>query len=254
MSWIAPHLLIKPGDVAKYVLLPGDPARAKRIAEFLDEATLKSVNREFVVYTGGYKGVEVSVTSTGIGGPSTAIAVEELARCGVKYFIRVGTCGALRKGIAVGDIIVPYGAVRLDGVTKRYVSPEYPAVTHPVIFNALTKVARELNINVITGIVVSDDMFYVGLSELKYWSSLNAVAIEMEASTIMVLASLKGLYGGAILVVDGNIIEGTGKADVGASGKSEVPQVVKEAIDKEIKVALEAVKYIAEKGCEEAEC
>ncbi len=246
MSWVAPHLLIRPGDVGEYVLLPGDPGRARRIAEFLDEAELKSENREFIVYTGTYKGVRVSVTSTGIGGPSAAIAVEELARCGAKYFIRVGTCGALKKGIAVGEIVVPYGAVRLDGVTKRYVRSEYPAVAHPAIFNALVKAADKLGVKVVTGIVVSDDMFYVSIEELKYWFSLNAVAVEMEASTVMVLTALKGLYGGAILAVDGNIIKGTGKADVGASGKLEVSQVVKEAIDKEIRIALDAIKHLAE--------
>lgn len=245
-EWVAPHLLIKSGDVGKYALLPGDPGRAERIANYLEDAVLKARNREFVVYTGKYSGYVVTVASTGIGGPSAAIAIEELMRCGVKYFIRVGTCGALQGGIEVGSIVIPYGAIRLDGVTRRYVPLEYPAVTHPRVYNALVKAANELGINYLTGIIVSDDAFYISREEVLKLSSLGAVAIEMEASTVMVLTSLKGLYGGAILVVDGNLVEGTGKAEVGASGKAEVPEVVREAIDEEIRVALEAIKYLGE--------
>ena len=245
--WVAPHLLISRGDVGKYALLPGDPARARRIAEFLDGAELKSENREFVVYTGEYGGVTVTAASTGIGGPSAAIAVEELARCGVEYFIRVGTCGAIKRGVKVGDLVLPYAAVRLDGVTRRYVLPEYPAVAHPEVFNALLNASRALGIKPLVGIVASDDMFYVGIDELEYWSSMGVVAVEMEASTVMTIASIKGLRGGAILVVDGNIVEGTGKSSVGAHKGSEVGEVVKEAIDVEIRVALEAVK-ILERG------
>ncbi len=244
MGWVAPHLLIKPGDVGKYALLPGDPSRADRIAEFLRDAVLKARNREFVVYTGWYGNELVTVASTGIGGPSAAIAIEELAKCGVRYFIRVGTCGALRRGVKVGELVIPYAAVRLDGVTRRYVPPEYPAVAHPKVFNALTKAANELGIKYLTGIIVSDDAFYVSRDEVLKWSSLGTVAIEMEASTVMTLTSLKGLYGGAVLVVDGNLIEGTGKAEVGASGSSELPKVVREAIDLEIRVALESIKYL----------
>ncbi|RLG82939.1 MAG: hypothetical protein DRO39_08980, partial [Thermoprotei archaeon] len=188
LRWVAPHLLISEGDVGGYVLLPGDPGRAERIAGFLENPRLVSRNREFVVITGGYRGIRVSAVSTGIGSPSTAIALEELARCGAKVFIRVGTCGALRRGIPIGALVVPYAAVRLDGVTKRYVAPEYPAVAHPAVFSALLRAAEEEGLSPVTGIVVSDDRFYVDREELLAWARLNAVAVEMEASTVMVLA------------------------------------------------------------------
>ncbi len=247
MKWVAPHLLVGEGDVGEYVLLPGDPGRARRIASFLDDSVLKAENREYVVYTGFYRGIKVSVVSTGIGGPSAAIALEELARCGSRFFVRVGTCGALRKGVRVGSIIVPYAAVRLDGVTKRYAPPEYPAVAHPLVFNALVDAARSMGVKPVTGIIVSDDKFYISKNEIEEMTRLNTVAVEMEASTIMLLSSLKNLYGGAILVVDGNLVEGTGKAEKGAQEGSEVPRIVREAVDLEIRIALEAIRRISEK-------
>jgi len=123
-----PHIKCKEGDVAKYVLLPGDPGRIEKIIKYWDEAKKIAFNREFLTYTGKYKGIEVSATSTGIGGPSTAIAVEELVNIGAKVLIRVGTCGSLREVIKIGDIIIPIAAMKQDGTSKDYLPVEFPAV------------------------------------------------------------------------------------------------------------------------------
>ncbi len=240
-TWKTPHLLIKKGQVGKYALLPGDPGRAHLIAKFLDKSSLVTQNREFVVYNGVYKGVNITIASTGIGGPSAAIAVEELARAGTRVFIRVGTCGALRKGIEVGDLIIPYAAVRNDGVTKRYVSENYPAVASPRVYYALVNAAKRHDIKYYEGIILSDDMYYCRLDEMIEWSKKNIIAVEMEASTIFTLTSLKGLEGGAILAVDGNIIEGTGKPFIGESEDVEKKDKLRRGIETEIKIALDAV-------------
>ena len=122
------HLKCKSGDIAPYVLLPGDPGRVEVVASFWDQAEKIAQNREYVTYTGTYKGAPISCTSTGIGCPSTAIALEELARIGAKTFIRIGTCGTYQDHIAVGDIAIFDSAMRLDGASHRYAPPEYPAV------------------------------------------------------------------------------------------------------------------------------
>ncbi|MEM1775281.1 MAG: nucleoside phosphorylase, partial [Desulfurococcaceae archaeon] len=156
------HLMVKPGDVSKYVLLPGDPERVPIIAKYWDEYWHVATHREFVTYSGYYKGVFISATSTGIGAPSTAIAVEELARVGAEVFIRVGTTGALKKEIKVGDLIISTGAVRLEGTSKHYVIPEYPAVASYDVVLALIEAAETLGVRYHVGLTASSDSFYVG--------------------------------------------------------------------------------------------
>jgi len=244
-EWIAPHLLIKKGDVGDYALLPGDPRRVDVIAEFLEDPKLLSHNREYKVVKGSYKGIIVTACSTGIGGPSTAIAVEELAKAGVKYFIRVGTTGALVRGIKRGDIMIPYAAIRQEGTTRRYVPLEYPAVAHPIVYNALIHAARKLGYNYITGLVLTDDKFYSDLDEILPWAEYGAVALDMESSIIFTLASLKSLYAGSILVVDGNRAERTSKAYIGAKGRREHDEEILRAIRDEIRIALEAIEILS---------
>ena len=122
------HIKCKPGDIGRYVILTGDPKRVKKIAAYLENANLVADNREYVVYTGEISGQKVSVCSTGIGGPSAAIAVEELKACGAEYMIRVGTCGGISEKVIGGDIIIPTAAIRQEGTTLQYVPSEYPAV------------------------------------------------------------------------------------------------------------------------------
>ena len=122
------HIQVAPGEVGKYVILPGDPKRCKKIAEHLDDAKLVADSREFVTYTGTLNGVKVSVTSTGIGGPSAAIALEELVKAGADTFIRVGTSGGIDLSVKSGDLVIATGAVRMEGTSKEYAPIEYPAV------------------------------------------------------------------------------------------------------------------------------
>ena len=168
------HLMLKPGDIAPYVLLPGDPERVPKIAEFWDESKEVARHREYVTYTGRYKGTEISATSTGIGGPSAAIAVEELAQVGAKTLIRVGSTGSIQKDITVGDLIIATGAVRLDGTSKQYVRAEYPALANYEVVLALIEAAESLGVKYHLGIIASTDSFYTGQgtpSFSGYWQS-----------------------------------------------------------------------------------
>lgn len=149
------HIKTGKNEIGKYVILPGDPKRSAKIAAYLDDAKLVADNREFVTYTGYLEGEKVSVTSTGIGGPSAAIALEELVHCGADTFIRVGTCGAMQLDIMGGDIVVATGAVRMEGTSKEYAPIEYPAVASYPVIQALTKACETTGVRYHTGIVQS---------------------------------------------------------------------------------------------------
>ena len=138
------HLQIRKGDVGRYVILPGDPKRCKKIAAYFENPVLVADSREFVTYTGTLDGVKVSVTSTGIGGPSASIAMEELIQCGADTFIRVGTCGGMALDVEGGDIVVATGAIRAEGTSKEYAPIEFPAVADLTVTNALVQAAKNL--------------------------------------------------------------------------------------------------------------
>ncbi len=234
------------GDVARYVLLSGDPKRVERIATFFDEARKVADYRGFITYTGKIKGIEISACSTGIGCPSAAIVVEELARIGAQTFIRVGTTGALQPEIEVGDLIIPTAAVRADGASRAYVPPEYPAVADLDVLFSLVQAAKKLGVKAHVGKVVSTDAFYAG--QVEAWGRANVLSVEMECSIIFTLASLKGLRAGAILAVDGNLAKGIKKGEFEPGERTgELDERVQRAIDKEIEVAIEAVKILEER-------
>lgn len=138
------HIQVAPGEVGRYVILPGDPKRCEKIARHFDNPVFVSDNREFTTYTGTLDGVKVSVTSTGIGGPSAAIAMEELKRCGADTFIRVGTCGGMALDVKGGDIVVATGAIRAEGTSREYAPIEFPAVADFDVVTALTQAAKNL--------------------------------------------------------------------------------------------------------------
>lgn len=254
------HLKIKKGDVAPYVLLPGDPGRVKKVASFWDEAKLVADNREYVTYTGTYKGVPISCTSTGIGCPSASIAMEELARCGATTFIRIGTCGTFQDNIENGDMAVFDSAVRLDGASHLYAPAEFPAVASHDVVEACIKAVEDLKIPYHVGTTRSADTFYArhakpGSSFNNYWQSnwanhfkdlqrLNVVAAEMEASLIFVLARVWGLRAGGISVVLDNVLEVAGE-----SGQFDPQKDVDHSEDHIDKLAIsgcEAVKFLYE--------
>lgn len=222
------HLQVDSGDVAPYVLLPGDPGRVATIASLWDEARHVATNREYVTYTGVYKGAPISCTSTGIGAPSTAIAIEELARCGATTFFRVGTCGTFLDHVANGDMAIFDSAVRLDGASHGYAPPEYPAVADYSVIAASVAAAEKLGMRYHVGTTRSSDTFYArhprpGSSFGDFWQSwwkdhfedlrrLNVLGAEMEASLIFVLARVWGLRAGGAAVVLDNVLSVSGES------------------------------------------
>ena len=244
-----PHIMCGVGDVAEYVLLPGDPGRVERIASFLDEAEKVANYRGFVTYTGEAGGVRISACSTGIGCPSAAIVVEELMRIGAGTFIRVGTTGALQPHLDSGDIVVATAAVRAEGTSRAYVPVEYPAVASFDVTSALLDAAEELGREVHPGVVVTSDAYYGGNEEaLRRFGEAGVLSIEMETSLIFTLAALRGKRAGAILVVDGNIARGTGKGEFEPGERSgELDERVQRSIEDEIRIAIRAVQLLEEK-------
>jgi uridine phosphorylase len=210
------HIRCRPGDVGRYVLLPGDPGRCDLVAEQFDDPVLVSTHREYRTFTGTLLGESVSVTSTGIGCPSAAIAVEELAQIGADTFIRVGTAGGMQAHLGIGDLVITTGAVRDEGTSRQYIPLAFPAVADMEVTWALREAARQLNYPHHVGIVHSKDSFY-GQHEpermpagerLRYrwraWIQGGALCSEMEAATIFVLASILRKRAGCVAVVAGN--------------------------------------------------
>ena len=201
------HIRCSEGDVAEYVLIPGDPARAERIARRLDNARLIAVNREYTVYTGAFEGVPVSVCSTGIGGPSTAIAMEELHKVGATTFLRVGSCGARRDGIQIGEPVIVNAAVRAGGTARAYLPDIYPAVADLAVVNAMIEAARMLRLPAHVGVSLSRDAFYRQDNQLnETLRSVQAVAVsEMECDTVFVVGAALNARTGAVVGTDSNI-------------------------------------------------
>lgn len=205
------HLKIQPGDVGKYVLLPGDPDRVLRIAKHLTNAREIVVHREYRTWTGEYKGINVSATSTGIGCPSTAIAVEELANVGAEYFIRVGSTGALQPGIHTGDIVINTASLRNEGTTRFYVPDGFPAIADHFLTHSLIEAAVDLRkkrgFNLHIGLNATDDAFYGETPELiQKLSAMKLLNVEMESAAIFTIAHKRGLQAGMVCGVSGNLV------------------------------------------------
>jgi len=210
------HIHTTSENVGKYVILTGDPGRCDEIAKHLDNAILVASNREFVTYTGFLNGEKVSVASTGIGGPSAAIAIEELVNCGAHTFIRVGTCGGMNKDVCGGDLIIATGAIRFEGTTKEYVPIEFPAVANFDVISALKNSADKLNEKYHLGIIQSKDSFYGQHSpqnmpvsyELKNkwnaWMKCGALGSEMECASLFIVGSIRKVRVGAVLLTLAN--------------------------------------------------
>ena len=210
------HIQVGKGEVGRYVILPGDPKRCAKIAAYFDEPKLIADSREYVTYTGKLDGVPVSVTSTGIGGPSASIAMEELYRCGADTFIRVGTCGGMQLDVKCGDTVIATGAIRMEGTSKEYAPIEFPAVANLDVTNALVQSAKELKQPCHVGVVQCKDAFYgqhepetkaVGYeltAKWEAWKRLGCLASEMESAALLVVASNLGVRGGSVFLVMAN--------------------------------------------------
>lgn len=240
------HIGLKEGDVGEFVILPGDPKRCEKIAQFFENSVKVADRREFVTYTGYLGGVKVSVTSTGIGGPSAAIAMEELVKVGAKTFIRVGTCGGMDINVKGGDVVVATGAIRAEGTSKEYAPIEFPAVANLDVINALVESAKKLGYNYHTGVVQCKDSFYGQhspqtmpvsaelLNKWEAWKRLGCLASEMESAALFVVGSyLKVKVGSIFLVVANQEREAKG-----------LENPVVHDTESAIKTAIEAIKIL----------
>ncbi|MEZ0344958.1 MAG: nucleoside phosphorylase [Infirmifilum sp.] len=208
------HVRLRSGDVGKYVILPGDPGRVPIIAGFLEDAEKVAENREYVTYTGYWRGIRVSVTSTGIGCPAATIAVEELANVGAETFIRLGTCGGIDPEVHAGDIVIAEAAVRGDGATREYLPVEYPAVGDHDVIEALVRSASRLGVKAKRGVVWTHDAYYRGtwIGEMpaharrvyEPWLEGGVLCVENEVSGIYVVSRIRRKRAGAILLCMGN--------------------------------------------------
>ncbi len=238
------HIQCRTGDVSRYVLLPGDPERVDLIAQEWDERKFIASHREYRTYSGTFGGVNLSACSTGIGGPSSSIAIEELAELGADTFIRIGTCGAIREGISCGELIICSGAVRQDGTSDDYIDRSYPALAHHEVVLALIQGCENLGIAYHVGISCTTASFYCGQArpgfrgytqsgfahKIQDMQNAGVMNFEMEAASILTLAGIYGLRAGAVFAVvadrNKNVLEYSG-------------------IDDTIRAANEAVKILA---------
>ena len=243
------HIGLRDGDVGEYVILPGDPKRCAKIAEYFDNPKLIADKREFVTYTGYLNGKKVSVTSTGIGGASASIALEELVKVGAKTFIRVGTCGGIDINVKGGDIVIATGAIRMEGTSKEYAPIEFPAVANFDVTNALVQASEQMGFTNHVGVVQCKDSFYGQhnpekmpvsyelLNKWDAWKRLGCLASEMESAALFVVSSyLKVKTGSVFLVVANQERE-----------KQNLENPIIHDTDKAIKTAVEAIKILMSK-------
>ena len=226
------------GEIAPYVLLPGDPGRAARIAhEWFDDGHLVMANREFHSYTGRYKGIDVSVISTGLGSPGAAMVIQDLAKLGVKAAIRVGTAGSATSSVQPGNLVIGTGAVRDEGVSHKFIPAIFPAVADFGVTHALIEAARLTDASIHTGIVHTSDAFSCPslAADRKLYGDAGILAFEMEAAAVLTLAHLHKVPAGCIFSIDGyvdNVASGNTVPDAGARNRG---------IENAITIALDAM-------------
>ncbi len=242
------HIQCKAGDVGRYCILPGDPGRCEVIASYFDDPVKVQSNREYTTYTGTLLGEKVSVCSTGIGGPSAVIAMEELAKIGADTFVRVGTCGGIKLDVKAGDVVVATGAVRMEGASREYAPIEFPAVADYRVLRSLVESAGELGYTWHAGPVQCKDSFYGQhdpgrmpvsyelLNKWEAWKRLGVLASEMESAALFTCAAALGVRCGTVLHVIWN-------QERDAAG---LPQDESHDVSAAVKVGIEAVKKLIE--------
>lgn len=206
------HVGITKGDIGRYVFLPGSPERSEKISRYFDDPKQVAYNREYRTFTGKLDGALVSVTSTGIGGPSTAIAVEELFQCGAHTMIRIGTCASVSPKVEIGDIVIPNGAVRMEGVGSHYLPVEFPAVPDFYLLKELEKAAQKLGYKYNVGVSITKASFYsqnapetkpVAYEIINKWNAYEAggaTSTEMESAPLFLIAGCLGIRAATVLV------------------------------------------------------
>ena len=242
------HIACVQGDIGRYCILPGDPGRVPAIAALFDDAKQIAYNREFNVWTGTLLGEKVTACSTGIGGPSASIAMEELHKCGADTFIRTGTCGGIDLNVQSGDVVVATGAIRYEHTSREYAPIEFPAVADFQVTNALVEATKKLGFPLHTGIVQCKDSFYgqhdPAASPVYYelqqkwesWKRLGVLASEMESAALFVVAAALGCRCGSCFHVVWN-------QEREAAG---LDQKMSEDTSSSVKVSVEALKLLIE--------
>ena len=243
------HINLRKGDVGRYVILPGDPKRCQKIASYFEDAKLMADNREFVTYTGYLDGEKVSVTSTGIGGPSASIAMEELVNCGADTFLRVGTCGGMDMNVKGGDIVIATGAIRMEGTSKEYAPIEFPAVANLDVVNAMVAAAKDLGHTYHVGVVECKDSFYGQhspetkpvsyelLNKWEAWLRMGCIASEMESAALFIAGAYRRVRVGSLFLVVANQ----------ERAKKGLPNAQVHDTDLAIRVAIDAIRKMIDK-------
>ncbi len=238
------HIGVGPGDVGRYVILPGDPKRCAKIAKYFENAKQVGDNREFISFTGTLDGVPVSVTSTGIGGPSASIAVEELHMCGADTFIRVGTAGGMDLDVQSGDVVIANGAIRMEGTTKEYAPIEWPAVPDFRLTTELVQAAEGLGFRHHVGVVECKDAFYGQhkpeelpvsyelLPKWEAWNRLGCKASEMESAALFTVGAYLRVRTAAVLFIVSNQ----------ERARQGMPNLIEHDTDKAIRTAVEGIR------------
>ena len=242
------HIHTTRDNVGGYVIVTGDPGRCGSIARYLDDPELIASNREYTTYTGKLCGEKVSVTSTGIGGPSSAIAFEELYKCGAHTFIRVGTCGGIQLEVEGGDLIIATGAIRMEGTTKEYVPVEFPAVADYEVVGALASAAKRSDIPYHVGVVECKDSFYGEMDPTEFpvgyelaskwnaWKKCGALASEMESAALFIFGSFRRCRTGTVLLA----------LDNQEREKAGLTNIQNHDVDRAVRVAVNAIKQLIE--------
>ena len=248
------HIGCRAGEIGRYCLLPGDPGRCEKIARYFDAPALVAANREFTTYTGTLLGERVSVVSTGIGGPSAPIAMEELANLGADTFVRVGTCGGIRLDVKSGDLVVATGAVRMEGTSLEYAPIEFPAVPDYEVLSNLVEAAKASGRDWYAGVVQCKDSFYGQHSpermpvsyelEQKWqaWKRLGVLASEMESAALFTVAAARGVRCGSVFHVIWN-------QERNAAG---LDQIRDEDTDAAVRTGVEAIRLLIRRDREKA--
>lgn len=243
------HIGLEPGEVGRYVFLPGSPERTEKIAAYFDNPKEIAYNREFRTFVGELDGVKVAVTSTGIGGPSAAIAVEELHQCGADTMLRVGTCASTSEKVSLGDVVIPNGAVRMEGVSTHYLPIEYPAVPDFQVVKAVEQAAQKLEFPYNVGVTITKASFYTQTTpetkpvepELLYkWQAYEkggATSTSMECSVLFCVGASLGIRTSSVMISATNFGEYSNDAEDYPSGWEE----------RAIEVGIEAMKIMIRK-------
>ncbi|MGB3366611.1 MAG: nucleoside phosphorylase [Acidaminobacteraceae bacterium] len=236
---LLPGIRVRKGDITPRVLVCGDPARAEKIANMLENTVEIAKGREYWTYRGDYKGTTITVSSHGVGASGAMLSFISLIKGGAELIIRMGTCGGLKKEVKAGSLVIATAAAKEDGVSNIYVPVSFPAVADIDVTNALIKAAAENEMDVFKGIVVTQGAFYSGVmpTNTELLAESGAIALEMELSALYTAASIHRVKAGAILSVDGNALAVLDSAE----DHDPDPEMLKNTVEKGIKIALDAL-------------